>query len=174
MHQLEARAIFAFFFQAEDGIRDPLVTGVRTCALPIWGRPGPVGCLRVRPGPGRMTEVAVGGLESAAEPTPDADRFPCFDGFRATAALSVLLLHVAGSSGETQRNHVVGSYLARLDVGVAVFFLISGFLLYRPFAAAHLTGGRAPAALPFFRRRFLRIYPAYWVATTAVVYVFRK
>src|SRR5207247_5296040 len=26
---------FYFFFQAEDGIRDPLVTGVQTCALPI-------------------------------------------------------------------------------------------------------------------------------------------
>ena len=26
-----------FFFQAEDGIRDRLVTGVQTCALPIWG-----------------------------------------------------------------------------------------------------------------------------------------
>src|SRR5229473_2745238 len=39
-----ALAIF-FFFQAEDGIRDKLVTGVQTCALPIWpgrfaGRPG--------------------------------------------------------------------------------------------------------------------------------------
>src|SRR5205823_9790374 len=28
---------FFFFFQAEDGIRDKLVTGVQTCALPIWG-----------------------------------------------------------------------------------------------------------------------------------------
>src|SRR5438552_6201480 len=27
-----------FFFQAEDGIRDDLVTGVQTCALPIYGR----------------------------------------------------------------------------------------------------------------------------------------
>ena len=27
-----------FFFQAEDGIRDDLVTGVQTCALPIWSR----------------------------------------------------------------------------------------------------------------------------------------
>ena len=26
---------FFFFFQAEDGIRDDLVTGVQTCALPI-------------------------------------------------------------------------------------------------------------------------------------------
>src|SRR5438105_8393215 len=31
-----------FFFQAEDGIRDPLVTGVQTCALPISSsRAGP-------------------------------------------------------------------------------------------------------------------------------------
>src|SRR6266404_603232 len=29
--------LFFFFFQAEDGIRDKLVTGVQTCALPIWG-----------------------------------------------------------------------------------------------------------------------------------------
>src|SRR3989449_8646923 len=28
-----------FFFQAEDGIRDVAVTGVQTCALPIWGEP---------------------------------------------------------------------------------------------------------------------------------------
>src|SRR5271170_7555324 len=30
-------SFFCFFFQAEDGIRDPLVTGVQTCALPILG-----------------------------------------------------------------------------------------------------------------------------------------
>src|SRR5207247_6224093 len=35
---------FVFFFQAEDGIRDPLVTGVQTCALPIYLlHPGPLG-----------------------------------------------------------------------------------------------------------------------------------
>src|SRR5258708_39642287 len=28
--------VVVFFFQAEDGIRDDLVTGVQTCALPIW------------------------------------------------------------------------------------------------------------------------------------------
>src|SRR2546425_5248001 len=32
--------IFFFFFQAEDGIRDKLVTGVQTCALPISSTPG--------------------------------------------------------------------------------------------------------------------------------------
>src|SRR5689334_25387461 len=30
--------MYTFFFQAEDGIRDGTVTGVQTCALPIWRR----------------------------------------------------------------------------------------------------------------------------------------
>src|SRR5258708_17478002 len=34
-HLLGASSFFLFFFQAEDGIRDDLVTGVQTCALPI-------------------------------------------------------------------------------------------------------------------------------------------
>src|SRR5258708_26424631 len=35
MSMLALLLIFFFFFQAEDGIRDDLVTGVQTCALPI-------------------------------------------------------------------------------------------------------------------------------------------
>src|SRR2546430_3903421 len=34
-----SRLVFFFFFQAEDGIRDLTVTGVQTCALPIWRYP---------------------------------------------------------------------------------------------------------------------------------------
>src|SRR2546427_3442225 len=36
-----SRECAAFFFQAEDGIRDLTVTGVQTCALPDLGGPGP-------------------------------------------------------------------------------------------------------------------------------------
>src|SRR5699024_11986481 len=35
-HFVVLRAVFVFFFQAEDGIRDRNVTGVQTCALPIF------------------------------------------------------------------------------------------------------------------------------------------
>src|SRR6266540_6490975 len=35
---------FFFFFQAEDGIRDRDVTGVQTCALPIFSYMGEIGC----------------------------------------------------------------------------------------------------------------------------------
>src|SRR5437667_7464713 len=37
---LHVSCYFFFFFQAEDGIRDRDVTGVQTCALPIWASTG--------------------------------------------------------------------------------------------------------------------------------------
>src|SRR2546430_13980056 len=36
MHDSRCTMVFFFFFQAEDGIRDLTVTGVQTCALPIY------------------------------------------------------------------------------------------------------------------------------------------
>src|SRR5699024_11988704 len=41
-----------FFFQAEDGIRDRNVTGVQTCALPIWGGISSVSAMNTTPSPG--------------------------------------------------------------------------------------------------------------------------
>jgi peptidoglycan/LPS O-acetylase OafA/YrhL len=59
----------------------------------------------------------------------------------------------------------------RLDSMVAIFFLLSAFLLYRPMIA-HRTGGPvSPRVSGFARRRFLRIYPAYWVALTCLAIV---
>jgi peptidoglycan/LPS O-acetylase OafA/YrhL len=55
-----------------------------------------------------------------------------------------------------------------MDAGVAVFFVISGFLLYRPFVAARMEGRPRPSVPRFFRRRALRILPAYWVALTVL------
>ena len=89
-----------------------------------------------------MTDAA--GLESAAR-TGRATRFPAFDGIRAVAALAVLTTHVAQANG-TNTHSRIGAFTARLDVGVAVFFLISGFLLYRPFVVARLAGSPAPRA----------------------------
>src|SRR5256885_5324518 len=42
--------VFFFFFQAEDGIRDYKVTGVQTCALPIFGAELPRAPRRIRNG----------------------------------------------------------------------------------------------------------------------------
>jgi len=54
------------------------------------------------------------------------------------------------------------------DQGVAIFFLISGFLLFRPFLAARRSG-RTLRLRDFYRRRALRIVPAYWVALTLFI-----
>ena len=59
-----------------------------------------------------------------------------------------------------------GALTARGEIGVSVFFLISGFLLYRPWAAAHLRRLGGPETQEFFVRRLLRIVPLYWVALT--------
>jgi peptidoglycan/LPS O-acetylase OafA/YrhL len=72
--------------------------------------------------------------------------------------------------GESQS--AFGVYTSRLEIGVSVFFLISGFLLYRPFAVSHLASRRAPNTRRFWERRLLRIVPAYWLALTMLTYVF--
>ncbi|HEX4718063.1 MAG TPA: acyltransferase [Thermoleophilaceae bacterium] len=102
-----------------------------------------------------------------------ATRFPLFDSLRAIAALAVLGAHAAVFAGlETSAGTTLGRYAARLDAGVAVFFVISGFLLYRPFVRARLQGTAAPATGPYAWRRFLRIVPAYWVALTLITLLF--
>jgi peptidoglycan/LPS O-acetylase OafA/YrhL len=103
----------------------------------------------------------------ALRPPPGNPRFPLVDGLRAVAALSVLVTHTAFLSGFNGKG-LPGAITARLDVGVALFFVISGFLLYRPFVAARMDGRRPPRTGLFFRRRALRILPAYWLALTVL------
>jgi peptidoglycan/LPS O-acetylase OafA/YrhL len=95
-----------------------------------------------------------------------ADRFPLVDSLRAIAALSIVGYHAAFFSGLLARDSLGTAVTTNLQVGVPVFFLISGFLLYRPFAAARLRGEQQPLTRAYAWRRFLRIAPAYWVALT--------
>jgi peptidoglycan/LPS O-acetylase OafA/YrhL len=84
------------------------------------------------------------------------------DGIRAAAALAVLLTHVGGLTGYSTTGTPVSWVLSRGDVGVPIFFTLSGLLLYRKWAAAALTGDRAGRVAVYLRRRALRILPAYW------------
>jgi peptidoglycan/LPS O-acetylase OafA/YrhL len=103
----------------------------------------------------------------ALRPPPGNPRFPLLDSMRAIAALSILLTHASGVSTFNVAN-ALGAYTARLNFGVTIFFLLSGFLLYRPFVAAR-RDNRPPIAIrAFFRRRALRILPAYWVALSVL------
>jgi peptidoglycan/LPS O-acetylase OafA/YrhL len=108
-------------------------------------------------------------------------RFPCFDGLRAIAALMVVFHHTGFTTAFelrgaripfTEHTLALGHYTARMDSGVQVFFLISGFLLYRPMVAAAFAGKRPRDVRSYSRHRFLRIYPAYWVAFVIITIFF--
>lgn len=88
--------------------------------------------------------------------------FPLLDGYRAMAALMVLTTHVAFNTGEIASG-VIGPLLGRMDFGVTLFFLLSGFLLYRPWARAAMTDTAGPALGTYAVRRAARIVPAYWL-----------
>ena len=96
-------------------------------------------------------------------------RFGGLDALRALAALSILEFHAVGiyarGSAPDAWTH---DWVARLDVGVPIFFLLSGFLLYRPFARARAER-RQPSVRNYAWRRVLRIFPGYWVALVVAV-----
>jgi peptidoglycan/LPS O-acetylase OafA/YrhL len=101
-------------------------------------------------------------------PPPGNPRFPLFDSLRAIAALTVLVAHSILQLN-VQVAHPFLKFASPLAAqGVAIFFLISGFLLYRPFLVAH-RGGRPVRVADYTRRRFLRIVPGYWLALTVVM-----
>lgn len=104
-------------------------------------------------------------------PTPAGRAwFPCFEGLRALAAVMVVVHHASSLAGR-QRAGVLATPAAVMDSGVAVFFVISGFLIYRPYVAAHLDGRPSLRARSFFWRRLLRLVPAYWLALTFFWYL---
>lgn len=99
--------------------------------------------------------------------------FPCLNAVRAVAALAVMATHVAFWTGRYDRGPFNG-LLTRLDLGVAVFFVLSGFLLFRPYAVALATGRPHPRVRTYLTRRFLRIVPAYAVVVVAAALVIHE
>jgi peptidoglycan/LPS O-acetylase OafA/YrhL len=89
--------------------------------------------------------------------------FPVLDTWRAVGALAVLTTHTTFQTGTYLGHGIWGTFLARLDVGVAIFFVLSGFLLSRPWFARAALSMPAPDTGTYFLKRFLRIYPVYVV-----------
>jgi peptidoglycan/LPS O-acetylase OafA/YrhL len=100
-------------------------------------------------------------------PPPGNPRFPLVDSLRAIAALAVLADHAGFLTGVNTGTRV-GDYTAHFSIGVTIFFLISGFLLYRPFVLARFHEAQPVRVRDYARRRLLRIVPAYWLALTAL------
>jgi len=129
----------------------------------------PYGLAPARDGLIRCVDVIRGGRDAAGS------RLVGIEGMRALAAGSVLVYHVwlyGGPDGQPVDLGPFTKVFDNLRAGVTLFFVLSGFLLFRPYAAAALRGLETPATAKYFRNRALRIAPAYWVILLAVAIVF--
>lgn len=119
-----------------------------------------------------MTSTPSSGGPAATAPAPTVGagrHLAPLDGVRALAAVAVVLTHVGfltGAVGPT----VMGSLVARLDVGVALFFTLSGYLMLRPWTRAAIDRtDRLPSTGHYAMSRAARILPAYWIVAAVVL-----
>lgn len=89
---------------------------------------------------------------------------------RAAAAIGVLTTHVAFQTGHTGGSALYRIF-GRLDLTVALFFALSGFLLWRSHARAARGMIPSPPIGRYYRSRLVRIMPAYLVAVVVVLWV---
>jgi len=108
---------------------------------------------------------AQGGLEQVSH----VDRVASLTGIRAVAAILVVGTHAAYTTGKYTHGYwgLVG---ARMEIGVPIFFVLSGFLLFRPWVKSAASGGPPPSVSRYARHRIRRIMPAY-VITVLIAYV---
>ena len=90
------------------------------------------------------------------------------DGVRGVAVLMVIVFHVNRVTGDNLWNQAANPLASSIStaggIGVTLFFVLSGFLLFMPFAKAILYKTNWPLVRVFYVRRVLRILPAYYVS----------
>lgn len=103
-----------------------------------------------------------------------AERVASLTGVRAVAALLVVATHAAYTTGKYPQGYP-GLFYSRMEIGVPIFFVLSGFLLFRPWVIAASSGGAQPSVRRYAWHRFRRIMPAYAVTVLVayLVYHFR-
>jgi len=108
----------------------------------------------------------------SSSPQTDAKnpRLPALDAIRGAAAVAIVIYHAGIVTGFNVLSPI-GALTARLSVGVPVFFALSGFLLYRPFVVARRISGPRVDIRRYYRRRLVRIVPAYWLVIACVVLI---
>lgn len=87
---------------------------------------------------------------------------------RFVGALAIVLTHVTFQTGLHGPN-LTGTFLSRLDIGVAIFFVLSGFLLSRPYFSRMASRNALPKIKFYLWKRALRILPVYLLTVITVL-----
>jgi peptidoglycan/LPS O-acetylase OafA/YrhL len=93
-------------------------------------------------------------------------------GLRAVAALLVIGTHAGFWTGHYTPD-TLGYLYARLEVGVAVFFVLSGYLLFRPWVRSVAEGRPWPSTSGYAWHRARRVLPAYWIVVLTTYLLYR-
>ena len=110
-----------------------------------------------------MTLLRASARPAGRQTASSAGHQDALDGLRALAAVAVIVTHVGGLTGYVLTGTPASWVVSRGNIGVPIFFVLSGLLLYRPWAAAALAGQPPGRLRSYLGRRALRILPAYWV-----------
>ncbi|MEI7518226.1 MAG: acyltransferase [Mycobacteriaceae bacterium] len=111
--------------------------------------------------------IGQGGLEARA----GVDRVASLTGVRALAAILVVATHAAYTTGKYTHGYV-GLVFSRMEIGVPIFFVLSGFLLFGPWVRAAVAGATAPSLRRYAQHRVRRIMPAYAVTVLAAYLIY--
>jgi peptidoglycan/LPS O-acetylase OafA/YrhL len=99
-----------------------------------------------------------------------APRLAPLDGYRGLAAVLIVVCHAVLGSGAVDTVPFLDANRASF-LGVAMFFMLSGYLLYEPIVMAHLEDRPTLPAGRVVWRRLLRIFPLYWIVLTAYLLI---
>lgn len=93
---------------------------------------------------------------------------------RGAAALGIVAVHAwmfLPDRGLAAPGSLSDALIGQLRLGMPMFFVLSGFLIFRPFAAAAIEGRPLPRIGVYALRRVARVGPAYWVAVVTTLAV---
>ena len=97
--------------------------------------------------------------------THSSQRNLALDSLRGFSTILIVVYHTSFVSGYTVAHaDSIGAYIDRLNIGVAIFFVLSGFLIFRPFAHSLIHGSPLPKTRNYYLKRAARILPGYWLA----------
>ncbi|HEU5231134.1 MAG TPA: acyltransferase [Ktedonobacteraceae bacterium] len=97
------------------------------------------------------------------------------DGVRAVACFTVIVYHInlITSSQHDWQPLALGTFIPAImrtgAAGVTLFFVLSGFLLFMPYAKALLFENQWPSMRQFYLRRALRILPGYYISLGLII-----